>query len=365
MIIYKNYYPQDFALLHRRQGKIYECINSKNLLVDETLKVVESNKSEILEKSFLNNLHIQSSVLRLVLLYEWRTTINQTLISINIDNTYYSLEQIAENEELFAKLLSMQTIQYLYHYGNYNTNSQNNDIVSFVKTNHYNDRLNLLKSDRGYFKTEYKRVQLEAIRVKSLLIKDLISKYNLGRSNTYQKLGLSDMQDIFIRLGYIDEEYYDYISYFYPEMVSSEDRTLLLSIKRQIDRPYNNHIDKIENFVKELKDYMFESDAILNIELLDFLAASNITYKEKFEHFMSRLERDNAPIQFLSQYYTEGKQGEIVFKHYIENTNAWSNIIGWQNTEKQDNLIEAYLKYSNELGDVAQNGLMAILNIYL
>lgn len=361
MIVYKNYYPQDFALLHRRQGKIYECINSKNLLVDEALKVVESKKSEIAEKekSFLNNLHIQLSELRLVLLYKWRTTINQTLISINIDNTYYSLEQIAENEELFAKLLSMQTIQYRYHYyyGNYNTNSQNNDIVSFVKTNHYNDRINLLKSDKGYFKKEYKLVQLETIHVKSLLIKDLISKYNLGKSNTYQKLGLSDMQDIFIRLGYIDEEYYDYISYFYPEMVSSEDRALLLSIKRQIDRPYNSHIDKIENFVKELKVYMFESDAILNIELLDFLAFSNNTYKEKFEHFMSRLERDNAPIQFLSQYYTEGKQGEIVFKHYIENTNAWSNIIGWQNTEERDNLIEAYLKYSNKLDDVAQEWL--------
>ena len=362
MIVYKNYFPQDFALLHRRQGKIYECINSKNLLIDEALKVIESKKNEIVEeeKSFLNNLHIQLSELRLVLLYKWRTTINQTLISINIDNTYYSLEQIAENDELFAKLLSMQMIQYRYHYyyyGNYDTKSQDNDIVSFIKANHYNDRLNLLKSDRAYFKTEYKRVQLETIRIKSLLIKDLISKYNLGKSNTYQKLGLSDMQDIFIRLGYIDEEYYDYISYFYPEMVSSEDRTLLLSIKRQIDRPYDNHIDKIENFVKELKDYMFESDAILNIELLDFLAASNKTYKEKFEHFMSRLERDNAPIQFLSQYYTEGKQGEIVFKHYIENTNAWSNIIGWQNTEEQDNLIEAYLKYSNELGDVAQKWL--------
>ena len=361
MIVYKNYFPQDFALLHRRQGKIYECINSKNLLIDEALKVIESKKNEIVEeeKSFLNNLHIQLSELRLVLLYKWRTTINQALISINIDNTYYSLEQIAENDELFAKLLSMQMIQYryLYYYGNYDTKSQDNDIVSFIKANHYNDRLNLLKFDRVYFKTEYKRVQLETIRIKSLLIKDLISKYNLGKSNTYQKLGLSDMQDIFIRLGYIDEEYYDYISYFYPEMVSSEDRTLLLSIKRQINRPYDNHIDKIENFVKELKDYMFESDAILNIELLDFLAASNKTYKEKFEHFMSRLERDNAPIQFLSQYYTEGKQGEIVFKHYIENTNAWSNIIGWQNTEEQDNLIEAYLKYSTELGDVAQKWL--------
>ena len=26
MIVYKNYYPQDFAQLHRREGKVYSCI---------------------------------------------------------------------------------------------------------------------------------------------------------------------------------------------------------------------------------------------------------------------------------------------------------------------------------------------------
>lgn len=196
MIVYKNYYPQDFALLHRRQGKIYECINCKNLLVDEALKVIESKKSEIVEreKSFLNNLHIQLSELRLVLLYKWRTTINQTLVSINIDSTYYSLEQIAEDEELFAKLLSTQTIQYryLYYYGNYNSNSHSNDIISFIRNNHYNDRLDLLKSNRGCFKAEYRQVQLEIRHIKSLLIKDLIAKYNLGETDIYKKLKLSE-----------------------------------------------------------------------------------------------------------------------------------------------------------------------------
>lgn len=33
----------------------------------------------------------------------------------------------------------------------------------------------------------------------------------------YQQIHLSDMQDVFIRRGYIDEEYYDYISIFILE----------------------------------------------------------------------------------------------------------------------------------------------------
>lgn len=361
MIVYKNYFPQDFALLHRRQGKIYECINSKNLLIDEALKVIESKKNEIVEeeKSFLNNLHIQLSELRLVLLYKWRTTINQTLISINIDNTYYSLEQIAENDELFAKLVSMNSLQYRYYsgYGSSTTNPQQNDIVSFLKSNHFFERIQLLESGEKSLILQQKNIREEELKLKSLRISKILRQYNLEETETYKNIQLSDMQDVFLRLGYIDEDYYDYISYFYPEMMSLEDRELLINIKRQVKQPYDYHIDRIENFTKELKEYMFESDAILNIELLDYIAVSNKTHKDKFEHIMSRLERDNAPIQFLSQYHTEGKQGKIVFKHYIENTNAWNNIIGWQNTEERDNLIEAYLKYSSKLDDVAQEWL--------
>lgn len=116
---------------------------------------------------------------------------------------------------------------------------------------------------------------------------------------------------------------------------------------------YDYHIDKIENFVKELKDYMFESDAILNIDLLDYLASNGI-YSEMFEHIMVRLECDNAPLQFISQYYSEGKQQYEVFKHFIEYTNSWNNIINWRNDAEKENLIEAYLKFCPELGQEQQ-----------
>ena len=127
-----------------------------------------------------------------------------------------------------------------------------------------------------------KQIREDEIKIKSLRISELLRQYDLGETETYKNIGLSDMQDVFLRLGYIDEDYYDYISYFYPEMVSLEDREFLLNIKRQIKQPYDYHIDRIKNVVKELKEYMFESDAILNIELLDFLAVSNKTHKDKY-----------------------------------------------------------------------------------
>ena len=359
MIVYKNYYPQDFALLHRRQGKIYECINSKVYFISQALKVIEGKENNLKqqEQDYKKDLNLSKIDLRRLFLFNLWHTISQNLMSIQIGNEYYTLEQIAKNEQLFNELLTMQSITYRYYYGYTYSQSTSIDFKRIDKAINYSERLKLMEDGSLYFQQEFKRIQGEKIAVKSQKIQQLVKNYKLSEIQEFKNIGLEPMMNIFIRRGYIDEEYYDYISYFYEGMVSLSDRDFLLAIKTEESKPYDYHIDKIENFVKELKGYMFESDAILNIELLDFLAVSNKTHKDKFEHIMSRLERDNAPIQFLSQYHTEGKQGKIVFKHYIENTNAWNNIIGWQNKEERDNLIEAYLKYSSKLDDVAQEWL--------
>lgn len=359
MIVYKNYYPQDFALLHRRQGKIYECINSKVYFISQALKEIEGKENNLKqqEQDYKKDLNLNKIDLRRLFLFNLWHTISQNLMSIQIGNEYYTLEQIAKNEQLFNELLTMQSITYRYYYGYTYSQSTSIDFKRIDKAINYSERLKLMEDGSHYFQQEFKRIQGEKIAVKSQKIQQLVKNYKLSEIQEFKNIGLEPMMNIFIRRGYIDEEYYDYISYFYEGMVSLSDRDFLLAIKTEESKPYDYHIDKIENFVKELKGYMFESDAILNIELLDFLAGSNKTHKDKFEHIMSRLERDNAPIQFLSQYHTEGKQGKIVFKHYIENTNAWNNIIGWQNKEERDNLIEAYLKYSSKLDDVAQEWL--------
>ena len=76
-----------------------------------------------------------------------------------------------------------------------------------------------------------------------------------------------------------------------------------------------------------------------------------------FEHVMSRLERDMAPLRFLYQYYLEGKQNMKVFKHYIEYANAWNNILNWNNVAEKEYLIEAYQNFSIVLDDEVQEWL--------
>ena len=99
---------------------------------------------------------------------------------------------------------------------------------------------------------------------------------------------------------------------------------------------------------------MFESDAILNIELLGFLA-QNIKYKDHFEHIMMRMERDPMPLDFLVQYYEYGQGQKFVFAHII----TWDAVYFWQtiracDLENKDMLMEAFLKFCGELSEEQQ-----------
>ncbi|GAA6254750.1 MULTISPECIES: YobI family P-loop NTPase [Bacteroides] len=359
MIVYKNYYPQDFASLHRREGKIYTCISSKPQFISLALKAIEESENALSKKEqiFKQDINLSKTDLRRLFMFNLCNKFSPTPASIHIENNYYSLNQIANDETLFNKLLSVNKITYQYCYGyGTNTSSKVVDFKQIDKEVNFSERIEILGKGEAYFKSQRKLIQREKVKVKSFKLAALIKQYKLGETDIYRNLNLTPLMNMFVRRGYLNEDYYDYISYFYEGMVSLADRELLLSMKIEEGQPYEYHIDKIENFVKELKDYMFESDAILNIDLLDYLALHKI-HNEKFEHIMLRLECEHAPLQFLAQYYNEGKQQRKIFGHFIEYANSWNNITSWNNLTEKDILIEAYLKFCPKLEQTQQKWL--------
>lgn len=100
---------------------------------------------------------------------------------------------------------------------------------------------------------------------------------------------------------------------------------------------------------------MFEHDAILNNDLLDYLAPkNNAKERDMFAQMMGRLEKADAPLGFLAQYYQLGKQKEKVFSEFIKwNTDqSWQMIETHSNTEEQQLLREGWLKYCDEVTEI-------------
>ena len=358
MIVYKNYFPKDFAQLHRREGSVYKCLSSKRLFVAEALKVLDTKTKQLEEKKkrIEENEHLKESDLRYLFLQELREAVHVSMLSIQIDNQYYTLRQISQNENLFDKLSKLSSIRYQYFsYGSAYNQSANVSFDSIDKKIKFKERIEAIKTAGKVIQKEEKELHKEELKIQSQKLSHLLKAYNLGDSELYRGFNLAPLMDVFIRQGYIDEDYYDYISYFYPGMVSWADRDLLLSLKRQIKKEYTYHIDKINNFVKELKPYMFEHDAILNNDLLDYLAPkNNAKERDMFTQMMGRLEKVDAPLGFLAQYYQLGKQKEKVFSEFIKwNTDlSWQMIEAHSNTEEQQLLREGWLKYCDEVTEI-------------
>jgi hypothetical protein len=81
-----------------------------------------------------------------------------------------------------------------------------------------------------------------------------------------------------IRNGYIDETYHDYMTYFYPNSITKEDKILLRSITDKKAKDYNYKLKNVETILTRLKPYDYTQEEILNFDLLSYLIKNMSKY---------------------------------------------------------------------------------------
>lgn len=360
MIVYKNYHPQDFAMLHRCQGKVYQCLSKKADFIKLALKEVEKKKAELadLKQRKEENAHLQEIDLRTLLLEKLRSQFPDKFYRIQLGDEYRTLPEIATDSNLFEELMELTNVRY-EHWDYYNTTYTSRiDIDTDVlkKEMNYDSRLKAIRTTLQQFIDKEQSLARQELEIRSYTFQDLLSCLDLQECEEYTKIELSPMMDVFLRLGYLNEEYYDYISYFYEGMITQNDHDLLLSIKRKIVQSPATTIDKIENFYKELQPYMFQHKAILNNDLVDYIANN---YPERFELIMEVIEKKDVPLEFLAQYYLLGKEQQRVFEHFIKwgKKKSWDIIAKHNNETERTQLQEAWLRFSGDIVTAPQDWL--------
>ena len=357
MIVYKNYHPQDFALLHRCQGKVYQCLSKKADFIKLALKEVEKKKAELadLKRQKEENAHLQEIDLRTLLLEKLRNQFPYDFHRILLENGYRTLSEIAADSKLFEELMEQTSINYTVHSSNY---GRSIDIDTDVpkKEMNYDSRLEAIRTTPQQLVEEEQSLTRQEMEIRSYTFQDLLSRLDLQECEEYTNIELSPIMDLFLRFGYLNEEYYDYISYFYEGMITLNDHDLLLSIKRKIVQPPATRIEKIENFYKELQPYMFKHKAILNNDLVDYIATNK---SKRFEQIMEVIEKKDVSLEFLAQYYLLGKEHKKVFEHFIKwgKEKSWDIIVKHQNETERAQLQEAWLRFSGGIVTAPQDWL--------
>lgn len=284
MIVYKNYEPNDFTLLHKCQGAVYKCITSRSIFTKEALKEIE-NKEKTLNESkrlYEENKHLRENELRYIFLNKLGEHNGVAIINMALGNGWHSIKEISETPELFDLLLNENYVSCNNSYSKIKI-----DFDYIDKLIRFSERMAALT--KNFELNEY-NLRKEKLNIEQLSISDLMFLYDIEGSKEYQDLGLSPIMNEFIKLGYIDEDYYDYISFYYDGMTPPGDYELLRSIRLRKISKYDYPINKVENFVKEITPRMFNDNAILNNSLLDYIAIKSY-YDKYFYLFMTLVSR--------------------------------------------------------------------------
>lgn len=317
IIIYKNIFPKDFSNLQLNLGYVYKIFANKDIYIEKQRKIIESRinqNSDQIEKirnEQVNDLNELDSIYFTSGQFSYQIN-NQ--YENNFKNRAEYIKNIKENNYIVG--------QYNGYYRNYSTIDIKDIFDKIHDTTEYKNREKIinLKSNNKIERLEKENELLEKERniLESTMLKDLIKNENIDEIfiNNFMDEGreLNEFKAIIenqyfflirylIRDGKIDETYNDYLTYFYENNISREDKIFLRSITDQNPKKFEYKLKYVDKIVKHLKGSDFEKESILNFSILKYL-----------------LENQHQFLELLIEYIKDNQRFDFVWSYIVQQT---------------------------------------------
>lgn len=172
----------------------------------------------------------------------------------------------------------------------------------------YRLRLEQIGRDREKLEKNIQDVSLERQRISTYTISELLEKFDLYDDECFKSIGLSDMEEDFVRHGFIAEDYNDYIAYFYPDIMSLADHQLCLDMKLNRKPAYDSPIDNIELFLEELPETALQYESVWNFYILDYIVKHSSRWYRTLRLIVKMLTLEDSA-NFLYKYYQFNENG--------------------------------------------------------
>lgn len=351
MITYKNFFPEEFVKLHRREGRVYECLSNKSKYIEFALKTIEDRLSlfDKEEEALKQTRHLNIEELRSVYAEKARTRIREYCgSSIYLsDNKLRNVEDVLTNLELFLLLWNDDCFyrNEPRYYSSTKVSLNRKEIERQINSKHsFLERLEALQDSTAGLIKKKREIELAKSKIRSLTISELCKSYSVQNCNEFKDIKLKELENIFIQNGFIGEDYYDYISYFYDDIISHGDHDFILATK--INKPigYGYHLDRPNDVVKNMRLPLFRNHAAINFDLINFLVTDNEN-EEKINILIETIKDNTREEDFLEDYYNNTANPFIFFtKLYNEHKNwLWKHCINRANSGNSS-LMVAYFR---------------------
>lgn len=319
MIIYKNFYPSDFAKLHINEGIIFDIFNKRiefiKVKLNEIKEKISNKQKEIAEyETKIESEKLKSiNELRMIYILKILEKINQNYFWIK--GTQYvisNLIDLIKNENF--EMIKIEEIKR-------NNSHYENGINFTVIEKEINSELTY--NQREEIVLNQKNRNLENLKQELQNLKDKINqikKFNISEiakedeSKIFESIENENLLKFLLRDGYIrEDDYHNYISYFFEGGLTEKDREFVLAVKD--NKPINFEYELInkKEVLRNLTSRDFETKAVFNYSLVDFMLENNNADEKLNNLELNLIDENKQSIEFILNFIAiSNKQKEFI-----------------------------------------------------
>lgn len=308
LIVYKNLYPDDFAKLSQNQGDLAEIFKRKKDIVQNELKSIEKEISELEAQIQEVEKQIDLDIAELRTIYVAKILESTHAFAKNEISTFIKdveFHKIKETNTIFLTDCDPR------RYGNAIAKSEYKINFSEIERKinpslSYDEREEIIRKGKT---SKIRQIQALIVTKQRIMNTSHIMSFNqlIDAEIPVEKFtenvpdNKKDFIAFLLRNEYIDENYFDYISYFYEGAISATDKEYLLLIKNRKSPLVNLQLTKIENVIKRINSEEWTIPSVLNYSLLTYLLEKKDSHITDFLHALIRYKKEQKN-SFFSDY---------------------------------------------------------------
>ena len=280
LVTYKNLFPRDFADFQLNKGFVHAIFSNKEKFCCKEIERINNEIQELEER-------IKNSEDELAVSLEELDDIRAAKYERADDGSYWH-----NIDKTFLKWEKEQL-----------------PIRKQAVEDRAIDTQQLLEKQLKELKKQKKRISGRSIsqiinRDNIDMIFQITTTNELGDVTDYNQIKKSEYFNLLkylIRNGYIDESYSDYMTYFYENSLTLNDKTFLRSVNDKKAKEYSYNLDSPLLVVSNLIPEDFLQEETLNFDLLEYLLGSE-NNKEYLGNLAIQLQ-EKMQLEFISQYF--------------------------------------------------------------
>ena len=374
MILYKNLYPTDFSLLHQNKGVVYETFMSTGKIRNEIQKDDWARLEEIdfeiqaVNEECLRNLNELYAVIigKFITLFPdggWYFYYNGSRKNIGDFYSDKNILKILNGEVGFhrdyssPRFFSKEDIKRVL--GNSFDYNKRKSLIQSIA----DDKIEYLREERKTFMDEISAVEKYTLLDIAKSDRNIFEHVDMPKDQEEKYKVLKYL----LEKGYIDEEYFFYISIFQEGRLTPSDQEFLLSIKFNAPKEFDYKLQEIPSLIQNLSVVDYDHKGILNKDLLEYYLLHEDEYEEKCDAILKQMVVHEQYVDLLYQFMQEGNCLPTFIKRLVHiDKNVWKSLnMDMNHTNKdKDRVISTMFKYA-DINDIRSVNTSYPFNTYI